>query len=85
MDAMARLPSVRRGRTNGTPLIVVEDCEILKVTSTSTCVALGFQFDTVPTRGTDDCAYSAPSVVAEPLNSLGQVICLLRLQILSQP
>ena len=36
---------------NGTPRTVVEDCEILKVTSTSTCVGLGFHFDTVPTRG----------------------------------
>ena len=39
------------GRPPNTPRIVVEDCEILNVASTSTCRGLGFQFDTVPTRG----------------------------------
>ena len=31
--------------------ILVENCEIVKVSDRSRCVELGFQFDTVPTRG----------------------------------
>jgi hypothetical protein len=30
--------------------IVVEDCEIVKATETSSCAGFGFQFATVPTR-----------------------------------
>lgn len=51
-DSNLRGGSISMGRpANSTPRIVVEDCEILNVTSTSTCRGLGFQFDTVPTRG----------------------------------
>jgi len=44
-------------------LIVVEDCEIVKVADRSRCSELGFEFATLPTRGEVSAfAYSAPVV-----------------------
>jgi len=50
---------------------VVEDCEIVNVTETSSCYAFGFQFATVPTRARGRRLCLLPLAVAEPSSSIG--------------
>jgi hypothetical protein len=56
--------------------VVVEDCEIVKVSDTSCCRRIGLPFTTVATpEAADACAYSVQGVAAKPSNFTGRRIC----------